>query len=131
MVSLLQQRGGGGGVDGEKKDKAFTCTNLETFENISFKSNHEEADSRVWFHALACAGKSILIFSPDADTVHIGLPFIDSDCDKNVILQLSDRLGHQSFIDVNKLANCFRNDSFYSHLQCHHCPDSKFTDTET
>ena len=34
-----------GGFDGEKKDKAFTCTNLETSENISFKSNHEEADS--------------------------------------------------------------------------------------
>ena len=34
-----------GGFDGEKKDKAFTCTKLETFENISFKSNHEEADS--------------------------------------------------------------------------------------
>ena len=105
-----------GGFDGEKKDKAFTCTNLETSENISFKSNHEEADSRVWFHALACAGKNILIFSPDTDTVHIGLPFIDGDCDKNVVLQLSDRLGHQSFININKLANCFRNDPDLSQI---------------
>ena len=53
-----------GGFDGEKKDKAFTCTKLETFETISFKSNHEEADSRVWFHALTCTGRNILIFSP-------------------------------------------------------------------
>ena len=54
--------------------------------------------------------KNILIFSHDTDTVHIGLPFIDGDCDKNVLLQLSDSLGHQSFIHVNKFANWFRND---------------------
>ena len=93
---------------------------METSENISFKSNHEEADGRVWFCALACAGKNVLIFSPDTDSVHIGLPFIDGDCDKNVVLQLSDRLGHQSFIDVNKLANCFRNDPDLSQIHNHH-----------
>ena len=101
-----------GGFDGEKKDKAFTCTKLETFENISLKSNHEEADSRVWFHALTCTGRNILIFSPDTDTVHVGLPFVDEYeyCHKNVVIQLSDRLGHQSFIYANKLVECFRND---------------------
>ena len=98
-----------GGFDGEKKDKAFTCTKLETFENISLKSNHEEADSRVWFHALTCTGRNILIFSPDTDT---GLPFVDEYeyYHKNVVIQVSDRLGHQSFIYANKLVECFRND---------------------
>ena len=99
-----------GGFDGEKKDKAFTCTKLETFEDISFKSNHEETDSRVWFHALTCTGRNILIFSPDTDTFHVGLLFLDKYCHKNVVIQLSDRLVHQSFIYVNKLAECFRND---------------------
>ena len=60
--------------------------------------------------------ENILIFSPDSDTVHIGLPFIDDDCDKNVVLQLSDRLGQQSFIHVNELANCFRNDQDLSQI---------------
>ena len=93
-----------GGFDDDEKDKSITCTNSENFENVILNSDHEEADSRVWFHSLKGQGRNILIYPPDTDTVHIGLPFISQQCEeKNVLIQLSDKLGHQSFIHISKL----------------------------
>ena len=67
-----------GGFDGHKTDKAYTCTKFDTCENHSLKSGHEESDSRVWYHAFQCTGHKILIYSPDTDTVHIGLPLLNT-----------------------------------------------------
>ena len=100
-----------GGFDDDKKDKSITCTNSENFENVILNSNHEEADSRVWFHALKSQGRNVLIYSLDTDTVHIEFPFISQQCEEeNVVIQLSDKLGHQSFIYINELCKCLKND---------------------
>ena len=98
------------GFDFEQRDKAFTCTHSEKYENVPLKSDHEEADSRVCFHALKCEHRNILIFSPDTDTVHTGLPLVDQRNDKEVVIQLSDKLGHQSFVYINKLIKCLKSD---------------------
>ena len=99
-----------GGFDFEHRDKAFTCTHSEKYENAPLKSDHEEADSRVWFHAVRCEHRNILIFSPDTDTVHIGLPLVDQRNDNEVVIQFSDKLGHQSFVYINKLIKCLKSD---------------------
>ena len=99
-----------GRFDFEQRDKAFTCTHSEKYENVPLKSDHEEADSKEWFYAVKCEHRNILIFSPDTDTVHIGLPLVDQRNDKEVVIQLSDKLGHQSFIYINKLIKCLKSD---------------------
>ena len=82
----------------------------EKYKNAPFKSDSEEADSRVWFHAVKCEHRNILIFSPDTDTVHIGLTLVDQRNDKDVVIQLSDKFGHQSFIHISKLTKCPKSD---------------------
>ena len=99
-----------GGFDDDKKDKLITCTNSENFENVILNSDHEEANSRVSFHALKSQGRDIFIYSPDTDTVHIRLPFISQQCEEKNVIQLSDKLGHQSFIHINELCKCLKND---------------------
>ena len=37
-------------------------------------SDAEESDNRVWLHVVHCAGTRKLLFSPDTDVYHIGLP---------------------------------------------------------
>ena len=78
------------------------------YESVPFKSDHEEADTRVWFHVVKCEHRNILIFSPGTDAVHIGLPLADKRNDKEVVIQLSDKLGHQSSIHINKLTKCLK-----------------------
>ena len=67
-----------GGFDNEHSDKA--CRLHEGI--ISFvselSSDHEEGDSRVWFHASQTSCRTVIIYSPDRDTFHIGLPFMHS-----------------------------------------------------
>ena len=49
------------------------------------KSDHEETDSRAWLYALDGSLINILIFSPDTDTYHIGMPLSGINSDKKVI----------------------------------------------
>ena len=73
-------------------------------------------------------GRNILIYSPDTDTVHIGLPFISQQCEeKNVVIQLSVKLGHQSFIHINELCKCLKNDPDLSQIKTESiCSITKF-----
>ena len=77
-----------GGFHFEQRDKAFTCTHPEKYENALFKSDYEEADSRVRFHSVKSEQRN----------------------DKEVVIQLADKLGHQSFIHINKLIKCLKSD---------------------
>ena len=73
----------------------------EKYKNAPFKSDHEEADSRVWFHAVKCEHRNILIFSPDTDTVHIGLTLVDQRNHKEVAIQLSDKFELSSTVSLS------------------------------
>ena len=73
-----------GGLDGSETDKAWFVTGDHQVGKLDqFSSNHEEADTRVWFHALKFE-KSI-IYSPDTDTFMIGLPLVDPGCHDVVV----------------------------------------------
>ena len=69
----------GGFDDPVRKDKALMCSQSMKgslpVEVSALAINHEETDSRAWLHALTGSTNNVLIFSPDTDTYHIGLPF--------------------------------------------------------
>ena len=73
--------GSGEGVD---RDEVW-CVKDDGIE-LEFKSNAEEADTRVWLHASKFTGKKILIFSPDTDVYHIGL---SQSTHNDIIIQLN------------------------------------------
>ena len=89
-----------GGLDNVDQDKAITCTKSGITHNPMFTSNHEEGDSRVWFHACQTTCQRISIYSPDTDTYHIGLPLIA----KEVMVQLSMKTADQVFCNITAFA---------------------------
>ena len=55
----------------------------------SLSSNHEEGDSRVWLHAFSSGKARVLIYSPDTDTYHVGLPLLEKYIHTEVTIQLA------------------------------------------
>ena len=89
-----------GGFDTPLDDQAWSITGghgSRPQEALQFKGNHEEADTRVWFHAFAFA--KALIFSPDTDTFMVGLSLLQQ-CTTAVCVRL-DKPGakDQVFLD--------------------------------
>ena len=102
-----------GGFTGNMMGKALGIISGQpnVFEFVSCSSNSNEADSRVWKHALNF--QQCLVVSPDTDTYHVGLPLLTS---QTIFVQL-DMPGSQdhSFISVNSLSSSFTTDP---DLQC-------------
>ena len=99
-----------------QRDKAFVCSSDSLFQNIlpaevpSLKSDHEETDSRVWLHALDGPITSVLIFSPDTDTSHIGLPLLGKDSPQSVVIQLSNVTDKKEYLHLNEVIDCMYRD---------------------
>ena len=78
-----------GGFNNENRDKAiFVCTNTTPQSDAVLQCNAEEADTRIWLHAVHSAGKKKLVLSPDTDVYHIGLPIV-AQTDFDVLVRLS------------------------------------------
>jgi hypothetical protein len=72
--------------------------------------NAEEADTRIWLHALNTTGRNILILSPDTDVYHIGLPLV-ANTDLNIIIQLNKFNSRElRLLDMQALVNALTND---------------------
>lgn len=63
-----------GGFDNEFKDKALCSKHGSITEYFDTAGDHEEADTRVWLHAVTSSAINIIIYSPDTDVYFIGLP---------------------------------------------------------
>lgn len=103
-----------GGLDGDYTGRALG-TNLDHQSVVAisnFTSNAEEADSRVWRHAQAY--KKVLIYSPDTDTLHVGLPLSRT---TRTIVQL-DMPGaiQKRYLDLTALATCIQQDPDLQHI---------------
>ena len=84
-------------------------------EVSALASNHEETDSRAWLHALTGSTNNVLIFSPDTDTYHIGLPLLGRNSERKVVVQLSNTYKHE-FLFLNQLIDCMYRDASVAHL---------------
>lgn len=78
-----------GCFSGEQQDMAWEIENGRIPKPItSFQSNAQEADMRVWRHALQTPStcKRILIYSPDTDVYNIGLTLVHKQSDRNIVV---------------------------------------------
>ncbi len=65
-----------GCFQGEHVDSSIGITSSSVVVCLLLASNAEESDTRVWLHAISSAGSKKLVFSPDTDVYHIGLPLL-------------------------------------------------------
>ncbi len=77
-----------GCYEGHAEDQAWEVTTSDCQPNPVLSSSAEEADTRVWLHVLHSAGMRKLVYSPDTDVYHIGLPVVCS-TGHDVYVQLS------------------------------------------
>ena len=100
----------GGASDTLERDQAWSITEnaLEHIETC-YRSNAEEADTRVWLHATHSAGRRKLIFSPDTDVYHIGLTCAEL-ASTNTIVQLSALGRELRLLNLNELDNALKLD---------------------
>ena len=76
----------------------------------SYNSNAEEANNRIWRHAVQSQAARILIYSPDTDTYIIGLSLI-KDTTKEYILQINVfHSSEKKFLCLSHLHTAFLND---------------------
>ncbi|KAJ8047412.1 hypothetical protein HOLleu_06401 [Holothuria leucospilota] len=100
-----------GGFDGDERDKTFQFLDGTVSQHPLLTSNHEEGDSRVWFHAFHTECKNILIYSPDRDIFNIGLPLMSNHfLGKQVFVQLRRQYGNDLYLSMNTLTDCLLKD---------------------
>lgn len=104
-----------GGFDNVDKDKAYAVSHDNIFELQSYQSNHEEGDTRTWLHCHLTKCQRIIIYSPDRDTFHVGLPFIDNWKDKHVFVQLNVS-GEDFFVSMSDLCSLLQADLSFQSL---------------
>jgi hypothetical protein len=89
-----------------------------------YYSNAEEADIRIWKHAIASDAQNILIVSPDTDVYNIGLPVATHIVNqKNIAVQISMPSSHEkTFVNINNLLHALLNDGDLSALASANLP---------
>lgn len=65
-----------GGFRGDLRDKCISVTGNSKQVMEAMQSNTEETDLRIWLHCKHAWGTRKLIYSPDTDVYHIGLPLV-------------------------------------------------------
>ena len=75
--------------EGEDEDKAFysTCNEVKICDP-TLQCNTEEADTRLWLYAIKSEQRKMLVFSPDTDTLFIGLGMVNV-LTVDVVIQVS------------------------------------------
>ncbi len=66
-----------GCFQGDCKDQAWLVTSSGKKPISALKCNAEEADTKMWLHVLKSDGSHKLVWSPDTDVFHVGLPLLD------------------------------------------------------
>ena len=99
-----------GFTEGEDKDKAFysTCNKSKTCDP-TLQCNAEEADTRLWLHAIKSEGRKKLVFSPDTDILFIGLGMVNV-LTMDVVIQVNKGASDKKFVHLNALVQALSND---------------------
>ena len=78
-----------GSFTGQIEDTAWFVTDKNQPQpDPIYRCNAEEADTRLWLHALQTSHNNILLITPDTDVYVIGLALLNS-CSKDVIAQVN------------------------------------------
>ena len=66
----------------------------------TLQCNAEEADTRLWLHAIKSEGHIKLVFSPDTDTLFIGLGMVNV-LTMDVVIQINKGASDKKFVHLN------------------------------
>ena len=103
---------------GHAEDQAWVITSNDKQPDHSLCCTAEEADTRVWLHALTSSGSHTLVCSPDTDIYHIGLPLMSRyPCEVVVQLSAIASLEHH-FLSLTQLCTALDNDPDLSTVPC-------------
>ena len=99
-----------GFADGNDQDKAFfsTATTMKVYDP-TLTCNAEEADTRLWLHVIKSVGQKKLIYSPDTDTLFIGMGIVNT-ITTNVVIQISKEATNKKFIHLNTVVTAIHED---------------------
>ena len=95
-----------GGLDNDETDSAWSVTANAVGHQHQFCADHEEGDTRVWFHARHF--RKVVIYSPDTDTFLIGLPLISRYGLSAVVRVEPPGAKDRLVVDVNKLLDSIK-----------------------
>ena len=101
-----------GCLSGEGENNAWAiCSSEAIAEPLpQYQSNAEEADNRIWRHAIQSWATNILIYSPDTDVYNIGLGLITQTI-KQYIIQLNvPQAAEKRYLLLNNLHTALLND---------------------
>ena len=92
-----------GGFYGELCNKCISITNENQKEVFSIlESNSEETDLRIWLHCKYAFGTKKIIYSPDTDVYHIGLPLVHQwDVPNDIYIQQKPGIHEKNTIFVH------------------------------
>ena len=82
-----------GGFAGQQQNLCWSVQKNGSVQPLPFlKSNAEETDLRIWLHCMHSAGSRKMLYSPDTDIYHIGLPIAANQLPhSDVYIQLNGR----------------------------------------
>ena len=101
--------------------KPYCCTRAgQQCMREDLITDADKADLRVWLHCKHSCGVNKLIFSPDTDVYHIGLPLMQSFEECHIIIQLNKHTHDKAcYLDMNNLIAAMENDPDLSQIPPH------------
>ena len=82
-----------------------------------YYSNAEEADNRIWRHAVQCHANVILIYSPNTNVYNIGLSHLSQRPNTTYVIQLNmPHSDEKRYININNLKLALTRDSDLGNL---------------
>ena len=102
---------------GENNAWLLHAAQLTVEQPEEYYSNAEEADNRIWQHAVQCHANVILIYSPDTDVYNIGLSHLSQRPNTTYVIQLNmPHSDEKSYININNLKLALTRDSDLGNL---------------
>ena len=90
---------------------------VSTEQPEQYYSTAQEADSRIWRHAMQSQATNILIYSPDTDVYNIGLSFLNQHPTATYIIQLNiPHADEKKYINLNNLKKALSKDTDLSNV---------------
>ena len=97
---------------GENSAWVLNAGEVSAEQPEEYYSNAEEADSRIWRHAVQCNANVILIYSPDTDVYNIGLSHMCQKPAATYIIQLNPpHSDEKKYININNFKIALQKDS--------------------
>ena len=106
------------GFGGLRQNQCWSVQGDSTPQPLpSLRSNAEETDLRAWLHCIRSSGTKKLIYSPDTDVYHIGMPIINKHQHLDVFIQLKGRCEDvKRYFSMKAFIQALENDPDLAHV---------------